>query len=211
TGPCWPRRRSGWSSSSSPASAAASAPPTACSTTGRPTPSLSPRASVCSLRRPCTASSATRRGRRPRSRSISPGPTTAAPTSAPGGACNPACSWSGPTTPAGRSSPSCRSSPACAFDMTDAPATFLLFVYGTLKRGGPRHHVLRGQRFVRAAVTRPKYLLFDLGAYPGLVVAEKDGRAVHGELYEVERRLIPRLDRIEGAPELYRLEPVEVE
>ena len=95
--------------------------------------------------------------------------------------------------------------------MVNLSDTFLLFVYGTLKRGGPRHHVLRGQRFLRDAVTRPKYLLFSLGAYPGLVVAEKDGRAIHGELYEVERRLIPRLDKIEGAPELYRLEPVEVE
>jgi molybdenum cofactor cytidylyltransferase len=89
--------------------------------------------------------------------------------------------------------------------------TFKLFVYGTLMHGGLRHDFLRGQRFLREAKTRPKYLLFNLGAYPGLVVAEKDGRAIHGELYEVERRLIPRLDMVEGAPELYRLEPVEVE
>lgn len=92
-----------------------------------------------------------------------------------------------------------------------SPDKFLLFVYGTLMRGGVRHAVLRGQRFLREAVTRPKYLLFDLGAYPGLVRAEEDGRAIYGELYEVERRLIPRLDMIEGAPELYRLEPVEIE
>jgi molybdenum cofactor cytidylyltransferase len=90
-------------------------------------------------------------------------------------------------------------------------ATFRLFVYGTLMRGGVRHDVLRDQRFLRAAVTRPKYLLFDLGAYPGLVVAETGGRAIHGELYEVEQRLIPQLDGMEGAPELYRLEPVQIE
>jgi molybdenum cofactor cytidylyltransferase len=92
-----------------------------------------------------------------------------------------------------------------------AEGTFRLFVYGTLMRGGPRHGVLRGQRFLREAVTWPKYLLFDLGAYPGLVVADRDGRAIHGELYEVEQRLIPQLDVMEGAPELYRLEPVEIE
>jgi gamma-glutamylcyclotransferase (GGCT)/AIG2-like uncharacterized protein YtfP len=89
--------------------------------------------------------------------------------------------------------------------------TCLLFVYGTLMRSGPYHGALAGQRFLRAAVTRPKYLLFDLGAYPGLVLAESDGRAIHGELYEVERRLIPELDRIEGAPGLYLLGPVEIE
>jgi molybdenum cofactor cytidylyltransferase len=90
-------------------------------------------------------------------------------------------------------------------------ATFHLFVYGTLMRGGVRHGILSGQRFLREAVTRPKYLLLDLGAYPGLVRTETDGKAIHGELYEVERRLIPRLDAEEGAPELYRLEPVEIE
>jgi molybdenum cofactor cytidylyltransferase len=89
--------------------------------------------------------------------------------------------------------------------------TFRLFVYGSLMRGGLRHVLLRNQRFLREAVTRPKYLLYNLGAYPGLVVAEKDGRAIHGELYEVERRLIPQLDMIEGAPDHYWLQPLEIE
>jgi molybdenum cofactor cytidylyltransferase len=92
-----------------------------------------------------------------------------------------------------------------------SPGRFRLFVYGTLMRGGVRHGILHDQRFLREAVTRPKYQLLDLGAYPGLVVAAMDGRAIQGELYDVERRLIPQLDRIEGAPELYRLEPVEIE
>jgi molybdenum cofactor cytidylyltransferase len=94
---------------------------------------------------------------------------------------------------------------------TFAEGTLRLFVYGTLMRGGARHHVLRGQRFLREALTLPKYLLFDLGAYPGLVVAEGEGQGIHGELYEVERGLVPALDATEGVPELYRLEPVEVE
>ncbi|HEX5270984.1 MAG TPA: NTP transferase domain-containing protein [Gemmataceae bacterium] len=92
-----------------------------------------------------------------------------------------------------------------------AEGTFTLFVYGTLKRGGVRHGVLAGQRFLREAVTRPKYLLFDLGDYPGLVVADRGGRAIQGELYEVKRRLIPALDATEEAPDVYRLLPVEIE
>jgi gamma-glutamylaminecyclotransferase len=92
-----------------------------------------------------------------------------------------------------------------------AESSFRLFVYGTLMRGGVRHVVLRGQRFLREAVTPPDYRLFDLGDYPGLVRAAQDGQAVHGELYEVDRRLIPRLDAVEGAPELYGLEPIAVE
>ena len=88
---------------------------------------------------------------------------------------------------------------------------FTLFVYGTLMRGGVRHHILAKQRFLGATITRPHYALFDLGAYPGLVHREGEGRAVFGELYEVGASLIPLLDRIEGAPSLYRLEPVLIE
>jgi gamma-glutamylcyclotransferase (GGCT)/AIG2-like uncharacterized protein YtfP len=87
---------------------------------------------------------------------------------------------------------------------------FLLFVYGTLMRGGPRHRTLAGQRFLGAARTLPRYALFDLGAYPGLI-HDAGGQAIHGELYEVEAALIPLLDRVEGAPELYRLGPVALE
>jgi gamma-glutamylcyclotransferase (GGCT)/AIG2-like uncharacterized protein YtfP len=89
--------------------------------------------------------------------------------------------------------------------------TFTLFVYGTLMRRGPRHRVLAGQRFLGEARTRPLYALYDLGDFPGLVRREADGRAVWGELYEVAADLVARLDRIEGAPNLYRLEPVLIE
>jgi gamma-glutamylcyclotransferase (GGCT)/AIG2-like uncharacterized protein YtfP len=83
-----------------------------------------------------------------------------------------------------------------------------LFVYGTLMRGGVRHPVLAGQHFLGGAKTLPHYALFDLGAYPGLVHHTGEGWAVHGELYEIAASLIKRLDRIEGAPSLFRLEPI---
>jgi gamma-glutamylcyclotransferase (GGCT)/AIG2-like uncharacterized protein YtfP len=87
----------------------------------------------------------------------------------------------------------------------------ILFVYGTLMRGGVRHRVLADQRFLGDARTQPRYALYDLGAYPGLVHSESDGRAIHGELYEIDDGLIVRLDRIEGAPSLFRLEPILIE
>jgi gamma-glutamylcyclotransferase (GGCT)/AIG2-like uncharacterized protein YtfP len=88
---------------------------------------------------------------------------------------------------------------------------FLLFVYGTLMRGGRYHRVLAGQGFVGPARTLPRYALLDLGAYPGLVGRGEDGRAVAGEVYEVAAALRPRLDAVEGAPELFRLGPVALE
>lgn len=88
---------------------------------------------------------------------------------------------------------------------------FLLFVYGTLMRGGVRHTVLAGQRFLGEARTLPHYALFDLGAHPGLVPRREDGRAIHGELFEIAESLIERLDHIEGAPSLFRRERVLIE
>lgn len=86
-----------------------------------------------------------------------------------------------------------------------------LFVYGTLMRDGCRHRVLAGQPFLGAARTQPHYDLLDLKAYPGLIRCESKGRMIEGELYEVTADLVPVLDRIEGAPTLFRLESVELE
>jgi gamma-glutamylcyclotransferase (GGCT)/AIG2-like uncharacterized protein YtfP len=95
--------------------------------------------------------------------------------------------------------------------MSGSEDCFVLFVYGTLMRGGVRHPVLANQRSLGEACTQPYYALFDLGAYPGLVHRAVQGRAVSGELYEVAASMVPLLDRIEGAPSLYRLETVLIE
>jgi gamma-glutamylaminecyclotransferase len=73
----------------------------------------------------------------------------------------------------------------------------LVFVYGTLKRGGSNHGLLRGQRLLASARTRGGFRLFDLGGYPGLVEAPAGGRAVEGELWAVDARCLERLDRLE--------------
>jgi gamma-glutamylcyclotransferase (GGCT)/AIG2-like uncharacterized protein YtfP len=67
------------------------------------------------------------------------------------------------------------------------------------------------QLFLGEARTRPLYALFDLGTYPGLVQRKESGRAIHGEIYEVAESLIEKLDRIEGAPSLFHLEPIQIE
>jgi gamma-glutamylcyclotransferase (GGCT)/AIG2-like uncharacterized protein YtfP len=86
-----------------------------------------------------------------------------------------------------------------------------LFVYGTLLSDGCRAGLLAGQRFRGTARTRPRYALLDFGAHPGLVEVTDGGRTVEGEVYEVAMELVPVLDRVEGAPDLFRLGPVEVE
>jgi gamma-glutamylcyclotransferase (GGCT)/AIG2-like uncharacterized protein YtfP len=90
-------------------------------------------------------------------------------------------------------------------------STLRLFVYGTLMRDGCRSVMLEQQRYLGPARTRPLYRLLDLGEYPGLVASEEDGWKIEGELYEVHAGLLPILDRVEGAPWLFRLDLVELE
>ena len=71
----------------------------------------------------------------------------------------------------------------------------LLFVYGTLMRGLPLHHLIAGRcEFVGAGTV--KGCLLDLGHYPG-AVAEEPG-IVHGEVYRFQTPgLLVALDREE--------------
>lgn len=75
-------------------------------------------------------------------------------------------------------------------------STDLLFVYGTLMRGFPLHHVLAGgTACVGAGWIQGR--LVDLGAYPAAV--SDAGARVHGELYRVTRAALWRvLDYAEG-------------
>jgi gamma-glutamylaminecyclotransferase len=85
----------------------------------------------------------------------------------------------------------------------------LIFVYGTLKRGGLNHHFLAGQRFAGEARTAPGFRLYDLGGYPGMVTQPDDTEGVIGEVWEVDSDALVQLDALEGLAEgLYRREPV---
>lgn len=72
----------------------------------------------------------------------------------------------------------------------------LVFVYGTLKRGGENHEWIEGQHFVAKARTRPVYRMFDLGGYPGMV-RSADGLAIQGEIWLVDGPGLLRLDVLE--------------
>ena len=82
-----------------------------------------------------------------------------------------------------------------------ARARHLVFVYGTLKRGGSNHHFLAGQRFLGRARTAPGFTLYSLGEYPGLVERADDRDGVAGELWEVDSSALRRLDQLEGVAE----------
>lgn len=75
-----------------------------------------------------------------------------------------------------------------------------VFVYGTLKTGLSNHGWLRGQRLLGRAVTEPRYRMFDLGGYPGLVESA-DGLPIEGEVWEVEAAALAQLNVLEGVAE----------
>ncbi len=86
--------------------------------------------------------------------------------------------------------------------------THVLFTYGTLLPGEPRHSILveAGAHRLGPATTDQGYALLDLGPFPALVKA-KTGQVV-GELYQIDQATLNYLDRIEGHPHFYRREPV---
>jgi gamma-glutamylcyclotransferase (GGCT)/AIG2-like uncharacterized protein YtfP len=89
------------------------------------------------------------------------------------------------------------------------PDPFLVFVYGSLKRGGTNQHYLAGQKFIGVARTKPGFRLFDLGEYPGMVAFADDRDGVSGEVWSVEADCLDHLDLLESIAEgLYRREPV---
>lgn len=86
----------------------------------------------------------------------------------------------------------------------------ILFVYGTLKRGGRNHRLLADQEFLGTAVSEPRYRLIDLGPYPGLIPDEATGLAIDGELYAVSECCLAELDDFEEVPDLFIREPIAV-
>jgi gamma-glutamylcyclotransferase (GGCT)/AIG2-like uncharacterized protein YtfP len=77
----------------------------------------------------------------------------------------------------------------------------LVFVYGTLLRGQVNHRLLDGARLLGPHRTEPCFTLYGLGAYPG--VARGGRTAIAGEVYELDRTGLARLDRLEDYPRLY--------
>jgi gamma-glutamylcyclotransferase (GGCT)/AIG2-like uncharacterized protein YtfP len=85
-----------------------------------------------------------------------------------------------------------------------------VFVYGSLKRGGPNHKVLANSQFVAEAHTRSSlYQMLSLGDYPGVV--RGGSSRISGEVYQVTDRILRRLDELEGNGHFYHRIPVLVD
>jgi gamma-glutamylcyclotransferase (GGCT)/AIG2-like uncharacterized protein YtfP len=84
----------------------------------------------------------------------------------------------------------------------------LVFVYGSLRRGGAGAMSLRFPDSKFIAEAKVGGSLYDLGAYPGLLLSESDS-LVTGEVYEVDDKLLNELDAFEASSD-YRRKQVEI-
>jgi gamma-glutamylcyclotransferase (GGCT)/AIG2-like uncharacterized protein YtfP len=79
----------------------------------------------------------------------------------------------------------------------------LVFVYGTLRRGSAGAMSLRFPNSKFIADAKVSGSLFDLGAYPGLLLDESNSSVI-GEVYEVDDEILNRLDEFEAASNYWR-------
>ena len=84
----------------------------------------------------------------------------------------------------------------------------LVFVYGTLRRGGVGAMPIRFPDSKFIADAKVSGSLYDLGAYPGLILDESNS-SVTGEVYEVDDQTLNKLDEFEASSNYWR-KPVEI-
>lgn len=84
----------------------------------------------------------------------------------------------------------------------------LIFVYGTLKRGWGNNAIIHDQEFVSEAHTVYRnYQMYTLGGFPGVV---KGHNFINGELFSVDDTAFARCDQLEGHPNFYKREEIDV-
>jgi gamma-glutamylaminecyclotransferase len=85
----------------------------------------------------------------------------------------------------------------------------LVFVYGTLRQGERNHGLLETAKapFLGPAIL-PQATLYTHGDIPFIVSSSTGG--VVGEVYQVDKKLLKRLDWLEQHPDLYRRKLVKI-
>jgi gamma-glutamylaminecyclotransferase len=74
-------------------------------------------------------------------------------------------------------------------------------VYGSLRPGDARHRLLMGADYLGRHHTEPRFTMYDLGEYPGVV--EGGHQAIVGDVFAVDAATLARVDDYEGYPHEY--------
>ena len=76
-----------------------------------------------------------------------------------------------------------------------------LFVYGTLREGEYNHIFVENSKFIKNVYTKPEWVFYDLGGFPA--ACDGGSTAIFGELYEVTKDTLNKIDILESHPEFY--------
>jgi len=97
--------------------------------------------------------------------------------------------------------------------MLDSPARKqFVFVYGTLKRGFPNHHLMPDADYKGACRTSGRVPLVIAGPwYTPILIAESGGHRVTGELYGVDDDGLAYLDDLEGVGRPFGFDRIQLE
>jgi gamma-glutamylaminecyclotransferase len=87
----------------------------------------------------------------------------------------------------------------------------IIFTYGTLKRGFGNHEVMIHNKFLGEATSKYKYPMVNIeGTFPYLINEKGYGKHIKGEVFEIDDITEQILDLLEGYPNLYTKEVIEV-
>ena len=79
----------------------------------------------------------------------------------------------------------------------------LVFVYGTLRAKQPNHsRCLAEAKLVCSHCVLRDFAMVSMGPFPAAY--RKQGSTIVGEIYEIDKPILDRLDRLEGYPSFYR-------
>lgn len=86
-----------------------------------------------------------------------------------------------------------------------------VFVYGTLRKGERNHDFFLAKnnaKFIGVTQTPPGFLMFCPRSVPYVIKVEGFVGQVYGEVYEVDKQTLRRLDDLEGHPHAYKREEI---
>jgi gamma-glutamylcyclotransferase (GGCT)/AIG2-like uncharacterized protein YtfP len=71
-----------------------------------------------------------------------------------------------------------------------------IFVYGTLLSNLHNNYLLKEATFIHNTTIRAK--MFNIGAFPAITLSLSNKDIIHGELYEINKDILKRLDFLEN-------------
>jgi gamma-glutamylcyclotransferase (GGCT)/AIG2-like uncharacterized protein YtfP len=81
-----------------------------------------------------------------------------------------------------------------------------VFVYGSLRQGMGNHGLMGESELIQQDVMMYPGYMVSLGNFPAVMRTNEDLRQIRGEVYDVTKETMSRLDMLEGYPSFYNRE-----